>query len=181
MSRAQRNGWSEAVIEALRPIPCRLLPPLTFPRPRTPGYRLFAFVQEFRNSPRHIGCPSIELMAVIAVSPLRSDAALKDHRTLTKIFDTSDVRPEDQFAFWRDAICAEQIEMRAERTGRGPFRGRIELKEISNASVAMVSFSEQKLFREKSISRDHRMSFSVCTSYWAVWPASAILRARKPF
>ncbi|NIX75886.1 helix-turn-helix domain-containing protein [Microvirga terricola] len=63
------------------------------------------------------------------------------------IFDTSSLKIEDQFSYWREFVCDTFLGLKAERSERAPFEARMECHAIGNVSVALARFAAQRMYR----------------------------------
>lgn len=64
--------------------------------------------------------------------------SVEQQRRLT--WDTQDVRPDEQFAFYREAICKAFMSLSPETTSRAPFLAKVESIRIGQAAINRVAF-----------------------------------------
>ena len=66
------------------------------------------------------------------------------------IQDTSQLRPNKQFEFWRDEVCQPWLGLRAERDDAGPFNARVELHTLGKAQLVRARLPTYRLYRESA-------------------------------
>lgn len=69
--------------------------------------------------------------------------------TITE-WSTSAVGPTERFAYWREAVCDAFLDLRPERGGTEPFRGRIQVTQGPLVEVASIAASAQHVYRRAS-------------------------------
>ncbi len=65
-------------------------------------------------------------------------------------FSTQDIRPNDRFSYWREAVCYSYVQLECDTTNPQKFHGQIDLKRRALFSSSFVSGSNQTVSRNQN-------------------------------